>query len=142
MAAYRRVYDSCHLQADCQEPGSAPEPYARQSSMGQHANHSATKPPSCIVAVYGGGSSSQPRIAYLPWNQDAYDVYVTCVCVVLCAAGREWLSSKSTGAANDSLANSTLPSHTATVLSRYRPMTASHSHDWFSHIFKPSAHLT
>jgi len=25
----RRVYDSRHLQADCQEPGSAPEPYAR-----------------------------------------------------------------------------------------------------------------
>jgi len=24
MAAYRRVYDSHHLQADCQEPGSAP----------------------------------------------------------------------------------------------------------------------
>ena len=34
MAAYRRVYDSHHLQADCQEPGSAPEPYARYSSMG------------------------------------------------------------------------------------------------------------
>jgi len=33
MAAYRRVYDSRHLQADCQEPGSAPEPYARQSSI-------------------------------------------------------------------------------------------------------------
>jgi len=33
MAAYRRVYDSCHLQADCQEPGSASEPYARQSNM-------------------------------------------------------------------------------------------------------------
>jgi len=33
MAAYRRVYDSRHLQADCQEPGSAPEPYARLSSM-------------------------------------------------------------------------------------------------------------
>ena len=32
--AYRRVYDSRHLQVDCQEPGSAPEPYARQSSMG------------------------------------------------------------------------------------------------------------
>ena len=29
MAAYRRVYDSRHLQADCQEPGSAPVPYAR-----------------------------------------------------------------------------------------------------------------
>ena len=34
MAAYRRVYDSRHLQADCQEPGLAPEPNARQSSMG------------------------------------------------------------------------------------------------------------
>jgi len=34
MAAYRRVYDSRYLQADCQEPGSAAEPYARQSSMG------------------------------------------------------------------------------------------------------------
>jgi len=34
MAAYRRVYDSRHLQADCQVPGSAPEPYALQSSMG------------------------------------------------------------------------------------------------------------
>ena len=29
MAAYRRVYESHHLQADCQEPGSVPEPYAR-----------------------------------------------------------------------------------------------------------------
>jgi len=29
IAAYRRVYDSRHLQADCQEPESAPEPYAR-----------------------------------------------------------------------------------------------------------------
>ena len=26
MAAYRRVYDSSHMQADCQETGSAPEP--------------------------------------------------------------------------------------------------------------------
>ena len=34
MAAYRQVYDSRHLQADCQETGSAPEPYARQSGMG------------------------------------------------------------------------------------------------------------
>ena len=29
MAAYRRVHDSRHLQADCQESGSAPEPYVR-----------------------------------------------------------------------------------------------------------------
>jgi len=34
MAAYRRVYDSRHLQAECQEPGSALVPYARQSSTG------------------------------------------------------------------------------------------------------------
>jgi len=34
MAANRRVYDSRHLQADCQEPRSAPEHYARQSSVG------------------------------------------------------------------------------------------------------------
>jgi len=29
MAAYRLVYDLRHLQADYQEPGSAPEPYCR-----------------------------------------------------------------------------------------------------------------
>ena len=34
MTAHRQVYDSRHLQADCQEPGSAPEPYVRQSSIG------------------------------------------------------------------------------------------------------------
>jgi len=34
MAAYRRVYDSRHLQADCQELGSTPEPSAWQSSTG------------------------------------------------------------------------------------------------------------
>jgi len=28
-SSYRRVYDSRLLQADCQEPGSAPEPYVR-----------------------------------------------------------------------------------------------------------------
>ena len=40
MAAYRLVYDSRdhgHLQADCQEPGSVPEPHARISSMGYRA---------------------------------------------------------------------------------------------------------
>ena len=34
MAAYRRVYDSRLLQADCKQPGSAREPYAWQSSTG------------------------------------------------------------------------------------------------------------
>ena len=34
MADYCQVYDSCHLQVDYKEPGSAPEPYALLSSMG------------------------------------------------------------------------------------------------------------
>jgi len=34
MATYRRVYDLHQLQADCQEPGSAPEPYARLIEYG------------------------------------------------------------------------------------------------------------
>ena len=34
MAAYRRVYDSHHVQAVCQVPESAPEPCCRQSSAG------------------------------------------------------------------------------------------------------------
>jgi len=38
MAAYRRVCDSRHLQADCQEPGSAPEPYA-QKHVGKNSEY-------------------------------------------------------------------------------------------------------
>jgi len=34
VAAYCRVYDSRHLQTDCQDAGSAPEPYALYSSIG------------------------------------------------------------------------------------------------------------
>ena len=34
MAAFLQVYDSRHLQADCQKPGSALEPYTQQLSMG------------------------------------------------------------------------------------------------------------
>ena len=34
MVTYCRVYDLHHQQADCQEPESAPEPYAQQLSMG------------------------------------------------------------------------------------------------------------
>ena len=55
MAAYRRVYDSRHLQADCQEPGSAPEPYARQSSTGYLYIYWAVvadfMPPVCAIAL-------------------------------------------------------------------------------------------
>ena len=36
MAAYRRVYDSRHLQAECQELGSAPEPYAGDAENARH----------------------------------------------------------------------------------------------------------
>jgi len=43
MTAYRRVYDSRHLQADCQEPGSAPKLYALQSSMGCFFSFTAAK---------------------------------------------------------------------------------------------------
>jgi len=35
MAAYRWVYDSRHLQADCQEPGSAPETLRSVIEYGQ-----------------------------------------------------------------------------------------------------------
>ena len=34
MAAYRQVYDSHHLQADCQEPASAPELYTTEVDKG------------------------------------------------------------------------------------------------------------
>ena len=34
MAAYRRVYDSHHLQADCKEPGSAPETHGSAIEYG------------------------------------------------------------------------------------------------------------
>jgi len=53
MAGNRRVYDSRHLQADCQEPGSAPEPYARQSSMDYHFSMvSANGYAVCRLATY------------------------------------------------------------------------------------------
>ena len=57
MAAYRRVYDSCHLQADCQEPGSAPEPYARHSSTG----HLYLTP----APLSGGGITSVEKPVYM-----------------------------------------------------------------------------
>jgi len=71
MAAYRRVHDSCHLQADCQEPGSAPEPYARQSSMRYlylNRVHTArrTRRGSSVASVWwcelGTGDESVPKI--------------------------------------------------------------------------------
>jgi len=70
MAAYRRVYDWRHQQADCQEPGSASEPHVRQSSTGCLFIHSAVWRVHCIafrcVGVPGhvtlGGWSSAPLL--------------------------------------------------------------------------------
>ena len=51
MAACRRVYDSRHLQADCQEPWSGPEPYTRQSSTGYLYRYMVSKCRSVICSV-------------------------------------------------------------------------------------------
>ena len=74
MAAYRRVYDSRHLQADCQDPGSAPKPYARQSSMGylfyyhvrsNYASHSIARQLSLASRVSDACSAAHQRGAYM-----------------------------------------------------------------------------
>ena len=56
MAAYRRVYDSRHLQADCQEPGSAPEPYARviEYGLALHLLYTTVRHLSGAAVVDGG----------------------------------------------------------------------------------------
>jgi len=45
MAAYRRVYDSRHLQADCREPGSAPDTLGNRvwATFFNHINATVTK---------------------------------------------------------------------------------------------------
>jgi len=50
MAAYRRVYDSRHLQADCQEPVSAPEPYAQLTFW--YIDHKSRKAENKLVVGY------------------------------------------------------------------------------------------
>ena len=62
MAAYRRVYDSHHLQADCQEPGPAPEPYARYSSMGYLLALPCPSMPPKVLVPMGGGDPGRPPI--------------------------------------------------------------------------------
>jgi len=58
MAAYRRVYDSRHLQADCQEQESAPETYVRQSSTGYLYLHLFTSMGVNATGTLGGRRSS------------------------------------------------------------------------------------
>jgi len=61
MAAYRRVYDSRHLQADCQEPGSAPEPIRSVIEYGL----------SVILPFYHGNTAGMGKIfAGIPWDGD------------------------------------------------------------------------
>jgi len=58
MAAYRRVYDSRQLRADCQETGSTAESYNRQSSMGYtfifSIQHNAAIPPAAGARIVSG----------------------------------------------------------------------------------------
>ena len=82
MAAYRRVYDSRHLQVDCQEPGSAPEPYDRpsyatyvcacvclcarlSSGMLQPGNGSRLGVPNILLIITDGQSDHPP----LSWTE-------------------------------------------------------------------------
>jgi len=75
MAACRQVYDSRYLQADCQEPESAPKPYARQSSKSylsffsylfstKHLCRQLLKSDgvSCGVVTAGGGSGAEEQV--------------------------------------------------------------------------------
>jgi len=64
LAAYCRVYDSRHLQADCQEPGSAPEQHAQYSSLGYLTFFTS---PVVELLRYGGfGAFGTKKIAILP----------------------------------------------------------------------------
>ena len=63
MTAYRRVYDSRHVQADCQGPGSAPEPYVRQSSTGQLY---------VVQRVMCGA-----KVAWKRWTQDVSELRIS-----------------------------------------------------------------
>ena len=82
MAAYRRVYDSRHLQADCQEPGSAPEPYAQLSSTGYLYLFIITPPPSrgaeyCDERVCRSVCVFVCPRAYLPnYTSNLYQIFV------------------------------------------------------------------
>jgi len=78
MAAYRRVYDSHHLQADCQKPGSAPEPYARRSSMGHlylflHALAPPASPRTTCTNRLNPGNNRRVRNVDLPSDGNTAD---------------------------------------------------------------------
>ena len=89
MPAYRRVYDSRHLQADCQEPGSAPEPYARQGVVLEHSPSSAFKllePLQSPLAVNNTDSDFCPSVRLS-------DCLLVCFCATACAAASVYVAS-------------------------------------------------
>jgi len=72
MAAYHRLYDSGHLQADCREPGSAPGP-----TLGNRVWATFTFSPLVVVRIRYGGQMytvviSGERGRCLPCRIDAY----------------------------------------------------------------------
>ena len=67
MAAFCRVYNSRHLQADCQESVSALEPYARQSSMG------------CLYLF----NLTRLDLTWQALQTDAYNHYTAIYCLLL-----------------------------------------------------------
>ena len=71
MTAYRRVYDSRHLQANCREPGSAPEPYAPLPSMGSLYLLVADTPVRQLTT--NRGHATKPFIIYISLTIDAYE---------------------------------------------------------------------
>ena len=73
MAAYRRVYDSRHVQADFQEPGSVPEPYTLDNRVWAafFYGHTMRKQGSCLDKEIMQGTMSgarrrkRPRAAWM-----------------------------------------------------------------------------
>jgi len=79
MAAYRRVYDSRHLQADCHEPGSAAEPYAWQSSAGYLDIFTTYGAARCLTLRCGDGSNVKGLKAafyLLAYLQDSHTTHL------------------------------------------------------------------
>ena len=79
MAVYHPVYDSRHLQADCQ---SAPEPYTRQSSIGYLYLHSFY-----AMLIYSSGTRKKSNACALLYIRESVvsvgvEAHVTTVCVV------------------------------------------------------------
>ena len=77
MAAYRRVYDSRHLQADCQEPGSAPNPMLSNRAWATFTFYLSTE----LMGVAGrrvACSEQQPTGTLLVWSDRSLGGVILC----------------------------------------------------------------